>query len=190
MVEYSNRNKERIKSISSRTRWNRRIHHVLSISIALLLLLSALTGILLAWKKNSDLIQPASNQGISTNMVDWLSSDKLADRAHLALDSLDIPAGEIDRMDFRPDKGIVKVLFKRGYWEVQLDCTSGSVLSVQKRYSDLIEKIHDGSIISNAFKLGAMNIFGIGLVILITTGFLLWIGPRKIRKIKSIRNPS
>ena len=79
----------------------------------------------------------------------------------------------------------MKVLYKTGYWEVQIDCTSGEVFSVQKRYSDLIEKIHDGSIISDGFKLGAMNVFGIGLMALILSGFFLWYGPRKIRRLKS-----
>ena len=118
-------------------------------------------------------------------MVRWKSVSELSELATMVVDSLEIDAGTIDRMDFRPDKGMVKVLFNKGYWEVQLDCSNGEVLSIQKRYSDLFEKIHDGSIISDGFKLGAMNVFGLGLLVLITSGFLLWYGPRKIRKIKA-----
>ena len=119
------------------------------------------------------------------DMSNWKPVTEIAGIAKHALDSLDIDGKQIDRMDYRPDKVII-VLFVKGYWEVQVDCTTGEILSVQRRYSDIIEKIHDGSIISDGFKLGAMNIFGFGLLFLITTGFLLWYGPRRIRKIKSI----
>jgi uncharacterized iron-regulated membrane protein len=186
MTEYTRRNKSKIKIISSSTRWSRRWHRILSITIAAVLLISSLTGLLLSWKKNVDLLQPISRSGVDMDMSNWKPVTEIAGIAKHALDSLDIDGKQIDRMDYRPDKGIVKVLFVKGYWEVQVDCTTGEILSVQRRYSDMIEKIHDGSIISDGFKLGAMNIFGFGLLFLITTGFLLWYGPRRIRKIKSI----
>jgi uncharacterized iron-regulated membrane protein len=91
----------------------------------------------------------------------------------------------IDRLDIRPKKGIAKILFNKGYWEVQLNCETGQVLSVKKRYSDLIEQIHDGSILGDTFKLASMNLLGISIIIMIITGFWLWFGPRRIKKIKS-----
>jgi hypothetical protein len=91
---------------------------------------------------------------------------------------------EIDRMDVRPDKGMIKVLFKEGYWEVQIDGANGKVLSVAQRHADWIEHIHDGSIISEGFKLIYTNYIGLGLLLLSITGFWLWYGPRKIRKAK------
>lgn len=186
MSEYSDLNKRKIKSTSTNTRWNRRIHRIISITVALVLLISAVTGLLLSWKKNFDILQPESKFGLQTELKQWRDVDELASIAEGALDSLNLNGSGIDRLDFRPDKGMVKVLFNKGFWEVQVDCTSGEVLSVKRRYSDLIEKIHDGSIISDGFKLGAMNVFGLGLLFLITTGFLLWYGPRKIRKLKSM----
>ena len=189
MTEYTNQNKDQIRKLSSSTRWNRRIHKFLSIIIAAFLLLSVLTGILLSWKKDVDLIQPPSQAGVSREMIDWMSAGQLASIATDALDSLSIEGGEIDRLDFRPGKGMVKVLFIQGYWEVQLDCTNGKVLSVERRYSDLLEKIHDGSIISDGFKLGVMNIFGFSLIVLLASGLFMWFNPRLIRKIKSAYNP-
>jgi hypothetical protein len=186
MTEFRRINKSKIKNISSSTRWSRRWHRIISITVAFILLISSLTGILLSWKKNIDLIQPESVIGIDQNISNWKPVTEIAEIAVHALDSLDIDGQQIDRLDFRPDKGMVKVLFAKGYWEVQVDCSTGKILSVQRRYSDLIEKIHDGSIISNGFKLVTMNIFGFGLLFLISTGFLLWYGPRRIRKLKSI----
>jgi len=58
------------------------------------------------------------------------------------------------------------------------------VLSVARRHSDWIEQLHDGSIISDLFKLISMNFLGIGLLIMILSGLWLWYGPKKFRKMK------
>jgi uncharacterized iron-regulated membrane protein len=90
-------------------------------------------------------------------------------------------------MDVRPSKGIAKVLFENGYWEVQIDGTSGKILSISRRHSDWIEHLHDGSIISDWFKLVSMNYLGLGALFLIGTGIWLWYGPKKVRQIKHQR---
>ena len=79
---------------------------------------------------------------------------------------------------------MVKVLFEKGNWEVQIDGTSGEVKSIAKRYSDWIESLHDGSIISDGFKLVSMNVLGIGVLILMSSGIWLWYGPKVIREMK------
>jgi uncharacterized iron-regulated membrane protein len=109
----------------------------------------------------------------------------LTEKAAASLKEHKIDA-QLDRIDVRPSKGILKFQYTPGYWEVQVDGKSGDILSVEKRYSDLIEKIHDGSIITDWFKLISMNILGIGLVLMILSGFWLWYGPHKIRKIKHL----
>ena len=81
-------------------------------------------------------------------------------------------------------KGIAKVLFKEGNWEVQIDGTSGEVKSIAKRYSDWIESLHDGSIISDTFKLISMNVLGIGVLILMCSGIWLWYGPKIVREMR------
>lgn len=169
---------------------NFRVYHkYLGLGLAVLLLVSAITGLLLGWKKDAAWIQPPSQKGQSTALEEWLPNYELADLASTALaeaypKQADNP---IDRLDVRPSKGIVKVLFEQGYWEVQIDGATGAILSVDKRYSDFIEHIHDGSIISDLFKLGAMNLLGIGLSVMIVTGFWLWYGPRRLRFLKRRR---
>jgi uncharacterized iron-regulated membrane protein len=116
---------------------------------------------------------------------EWKPVQELSATALLAVDSLDLTASNLDRIEYRPTKGIAKVIFDTGSWEVQVDATNLQVLSVAKRNSDWIEQIHDGSIISDFFKLVSMNFLGFGLIILLLTGFYLWYGPKKIRKIKS-----
>lgn len=171
--------------IARSVRGYRKWHKYFGLSIALLVFVSAITGILLAWKKDVDVLQPPTQKGETLEMASWQPVEELAKVAVSAVDSLGLDASNLDRIEYRPTKGIAKVIFDTGSWEVQVDATSLAVLSVAKRHSDWIEHLHDGSIISDAFKLISMNILGIGLVVLLITGIWLWLGPRKIKKLKS-----
>lgn len=173
-----------VKDLSKATRSWRRIHHYLGLGIAVLLLLSALTGLLLGWKKDVGLLQPPTRQGAAAELTEWLPLHRLESAAGKALHDRQPGNFSVDRIDVRPDKGIAKVLFIPGYWEVQVDGATAEILSVEKRYSDLIEQIHDGSIISDGFKLVSMNVLGAGILALIFSGLWLWYGPWKIRRLK------
>ncbi len=161
----------------------RSIHKYVGVALATFFLIIAVTGILLGWKKNVETLQPKTFNGESTEVKEWKSFEYLSTVAIDAMDTILVQPA-VDRMDVRFDKGIVKVLFTEGYWEVQLDCTSGEVLSVAQRHSDWIEHLHDGSMISDAFKLGYTNILGIGLFTLALSGLWLWYGPKVIRRSK------
>jgi hypothetical protein len=64
---------------------------------------------------------------------------------------------------------------------------------IEKRNSDLIEDIHDGSILDRLFEtgeksmLGYTTIMGVSLFMLTLTGFWLWYGPKRLRKMKKER---
>ena len=140
----------------------------------------------MALKKDIDILQPPTQKGESKELAAWLPMVELATLSETALHQQypDQKENIIDRLDVRPSKGIVKVLFEEGNWEVQIDGKTGEVKSIAKRYSDWIESLHDGSIISDFFKLISMNILGVGLVIMIITGLWLWYGPRRYRSLK------
>lgn len=160
----------------------------MGVVLSLFLIISATTGILLALKKEVALIQPPTAKGSSQEFKDWkpfAEIDSLA-KAAFYLAHPQQSDNLVDRFDARPSKGIVKVLFKKGYWEVQIDAVSGEIKSIEKRHSDWIEALHDGSIVSDLFKLISMNFLGFGLLALITTGLWLWYGPKKIRKKKTL----
>ncbi|MFY8037539.1 MAG: DNA mismatch repair protein, partial [Cyclobacteriaceae bacterium] len=128
-------------------------------------------------------LQPPTQKGSSVNLSEWVSFDRVVSTAHHALDSVAHVSGEIEKLDVRIDKGVIKVIYLN-YWEVQIDGKTGKALSVAQRPSDWIEHIHDGSIISDNFKLLYTNYTGWSLLILSITGFWLWFGPRKIRNEK------
>lgn len=149
-------------------------------------MVSAITGVLLSLKKDVSILQPPTEKGVSEVLSDWKPIHELST---LALNHLhDNITGSsnilVDRIDVRPTKGMAKVIFDDDSWEIQIDGVSGKVLSMGKRHSDWIEKVHDGSIISDAFKLVSMNVLGWGTMILIFTGAWLYYGPGVYRKRK------
>jgi len=164
----------------------RKFHRYTGLLLAVFILISAVTGILLSLKKDVDIIQPPTQKGVSKDLTTWKSVAELSTLATTAFYEKypDQKENEIDRLDVRPSKGIAKVLFKEGNWEVQIDGTSGEVKSIAKRYSDWIESLHDGSIINDFFKLISMNVLGIGVLFLIGTGVWLWYGPKVVREMK------
>lgn len=141
---------------------------------------------LLGWKKDISLIQPPTKKGTTKNLSEWKPIEELAiiSKEHFYETYPALSDNPIDRIDIRPSKGIAKVLFKNGWWELQIDGKTGKVLSVARRHSDWIEQLHDGSIVSDLFKLITMNFLGIGLLIMIISGLWLWYGPKKFRKMK------
>ena len=156
--------------------------------MALLLLISAITGILLAWKKHIDILQPPTKTGKTRELSAYQSVEALAQSAVAAVDSLGLKVENLARIEYRPAKGIAKVIFDTGNWEVQIDASTLEVYSLAKRHSDWIEDLHDGSIISGFFKLISMNFLGIGLILLLITGLWLWWAPRRIKLMKRNKN--
>ncbi len=172
------------RGIAKSVRSYRRIHRYIGLFLGILMLISAVTGILLGWKKQVDVLQPPTQKGISLDASKYASVEEMMQTAALAVDSLGLGIENLDRLEYRATKGIAKAVFDTGSWEVQLDATTLEVLSIGKRNSDWIEQLHDGSIISEGFKVTSMNLLGIGMLFLILSGFWLWYGPKKIKAIK------
>lgn len=149
---------------------------------------------LLGWKKQVE-FTPPTQKGISSDASLWIRFDEVQKiaSAHIA-DSLGLD-GEVDRIDVRPSKGVAKVKFEKHYWEVQVDLTSGKVLSVKKRWNDIIEQIHDGTIIDRLLRTDGApvkttytTLTSLGLMLLSVSGFFLWLNPRRMRRIKGLKD--
>lgn len=173
----------------------RKIHKITGLILFIVIIIIATTGILLGLKKNSaELILKETKTGLSNQPNEWLSVESLILKAneHL-IETLPFEISlELDRIDFRPHKGVAKFIYKKHFWSVQIDCTTGKVLSLEKRYSDLIENIHDGSIIDkllnnkqDIFKIIYTSITGFSLILFCITGFWLWYGPKRLRQKKA-----
>lgn len=183
----ANRNKQ-----AQRLRTFRKIHRFTGASLFALFFVVSITGLLLGWKKHSGgTILPKSYSGTSTNLKDWLPIDSLHRRACAILhDSVSADLSlELERIDMRPDKGMVKFVFVDHYWGIQLDAATANLLHVERRRSDFIENIHDGSVLDYLLetdgewiKLIYTSVAGVALFTFTFTGFWLWLGPKRMRR--------
>ncbi|ALO15688.1 putative iron-regulated membrane protein [Salinivirga cyanobacteriivorans] len=175
----------------------RKIHRISGLNLVIFILVIAISGILLGWKKNSNgYILPPTQKGTTTEVSNWLSFDSLKTIAcQTMFDSVGpaLPV-KINKIDARPDKGVVKFVFDGHYKGIQLDAATGEVLQVATRRSDLIENIHDGSVLDKAFGTGSgiikiiyTSIMGVSLVAFSITGLWIWYGPKKIKNRKRAR---
>ncbi len=171
-------------------RWFRWLHRKIAIFLFVFFLIISITGILLGIKKQTGLLAP-TQKGASSDPSTWLSIDSLQKNAARYLHDSISPdlSSELDRIDIRPGKGIVKFVFKNHYNGLQLDCTTGKLLLIEKRKSDFIENIHDGSILDKVFgtnkeqvKISYTVLMGFSLFMLILSGLWLWYGPKRLRK--------
>ena len=160
-------------------KWTRKTHYWGSFVIILPISIVITTGILLQLKKEINWIQPPTsnrehNNAPTISFDNILASVKTADEANIT--SWD----DVDRLDVRIDKGIVKVRGKNR-WEVQVDTETGDVLQVAYRRSDLIESLHDGSWFHDKVKIWLFLPSGIILFVLWITGLYMFILPYTVK---------
>jgi hypothetical protein len=189
MIKMNSRKKQ-----ASLLRLFRKIHRITAISLFLVFLIISITGLLLGWKKHSGgLILAKTYEGVSVDLKDWISLDSLYRNACTILEDSISPllSNKLDRIDVRKDKGTVKFIFSDHFWGIQLDGSTGKLLHIERRRSDLIEKIHDGSILDywlgtrGLMKLFFTSLSGFALLVFTITGFWLWYGPKQMKKRKS-----
>lgn len=159
--------------------WNRKLHRALALGVALPFLVVITTGILLQLKKQLDWVQPPEQS--TAARAPTVSFEQLLSAAR------SVPAaevndwGDVDRIDVRPGKGVVK-LTSMSRWELQIDIATGRVLQSAYRRSDLIESLHDGSWFHSKVKLWLFLPAAIGVLALWVTGIYLFVLPYLARK--------
>jgi len=182
--------KPKPSNLASTTRTYRKLHKWIAIPLLVFFLTIGITGLLLGWKKQTGLL-PSTKKGRTTTSAHWISIDSIQTIAKQYAQSHS-ESSDIDRIDVRPQKGVAKIVFVTHFTELQIDRTTGKIVSESTRTSDIIEKIHDGSMLdfwvktdNDPIKLVYTSLLGIGLILLTISGFFLWYNPIKIRKAKS-----
>jgi uncharacterized iron-regulated membrane protein len=164
--------------------WNRRLHRWGAVAVAVPFLLVLCTGLLLQLKKQIPWVQPPERRGATAAPA--LTLPEVLARAS-AVPGAGIRGWEdVDRIDVRPDKGLIKVV-ARSRWEVQLDAESGAVLQAAVRRSDLIEQLHDGSWFHASAKLLVFLPVAVVVLGLWVTGMYLWLLPIRARRAQRAR---
>jgi len=161
-------------------KWSRKTHRWATIVVAAPLLLVLVTGVLLQVKKEFDYLQPPTRRG-SADAPLALAFDDILQRAQ-AIPELEVERwSDVARLDVRPGKNVIKVR-STNRWEAQLDGSTGKVLQVMRRRSDLIEELHDGSWFHGSAKLwiflpAALLALGLWL-----TGLVMFVAPHLARR--------
>jgi len=173
----------------------RKIHRTMGALLFIFFFFISISGILLGWKNNSSgLILPETQTGSTKSLAQWKHIYTLYNNACFILHDSISPniSTELDRIDIRKEKGIVKFVFEEQNWEVQLDGATGELLQLGKRHSDFIENLHDGSVLdtwfntsNKQFKLVYTSILGTALLLFTITGFWLWYGPKRMKRRKT-----
>ncbi|MFT7620750.1 MAG: putative iron-regulated membrane protein [Planctomycetota bacterium] len=156
---------------------NRKVHRWGAILTAIPVLLVVTTGVLLQLKKQSSWIQPPTQKGststVSGNFDDILQAARAGKHANIS--SWD----DVDRLDVRPSKGIVKIK-ARNDWELQVDLETKEILQESYRRSDFIESLHDGSFFGLKFWIFLPS--AVILLVLWGTGLYLFFLPYIARR--------
>lgn len=162
--------------------WNRKLHRWGSITVAIPFLIVIATGLLLQVKKQVAWVQPVEQKGTPGAPAVSLDAVLAAARSvpHAGIQDW----SDVDRVDVRPGKGLVKVI-GNSRWEVQVDAASGAVLQAAFRRSDWLETLHDGSWFHPLAKLWLFLPSGVIVFGLWITGIYLFLLPIRARRAKA-----
>ncbi len=168
----------------------RKIHKFTGAALFIFFFIVSISGLLLGWKKNSDgLLLAETQKGTTSEFSEWLPLEVLYQKAYAVMQDSVVSKNPIvlDRVDIRKDKGVVKFIFE-DYYGLQLDGGTGTLLEFGKRNADIVENIHDGSILDWYFKTSGSpikliytTIMSLALFVFTVTGFWLWYGPKRMR---------
>jgi len=150
------------------------VHYWLSVFVALPLLLVVVTGLLLQFKKQLPWVQPPEQRAAQGEPVLGLGEILAIARGVPELEVAEW--SDVYRLEYRPNRRMLKVVAASG-WEAQLDATSGELLQVAYRRSDLIEALHDGSWFGGVVHYGVFVPAGVVLLVLVATGLYLFFLP-------------
>lgn len=166
----------------------RLIHYWLTAFTLVTVAMVAITGVLLALKKDFDVLQPptasASAPGLPATPLDQLlvAVAKHSGDAELSWQS-------VDRIDVRPDDGLAKVILN-DRTEYQVDLHTLAVLQTGYRTSDFLETLHDFSALGSWGKYLLSLPTGIALLVLWATGAYMFIKPLLVKRRKRLAKAS
>ncbi len=147
----------------------RSFHRWLGIIGALALISIASTGFLLATKDTFGWVKPKTHSGEAMGELSEVVSLDTAAESAFALGIPELRShADIERIDYRPEKNVFKIVSLRGYHEVQVCGKTGEVLNVAKRVDQIAEDIHDLRYFSEKLHLIgspaiAVLLFGLGV---------------------------
>lgn len=158
--------------------WSRQLHYWTSFIYALPIIIILITGLFLLLKKEVAWIQPPTQRGGGS--IPTLNYELLLAAVQQVPEAEIKTWDDIDRLDVRPKKGVVKVR-SENRWEIQVDHQTGAILQTAYRRSDFIESIHDGTFFHDKVKLWVFFPAALMLLLLWITGLVLFFYPLPVK---------
>lgn len=156
----------------------RAIHRWVGILTSLFMVMMAFTGLLLAWKKKFDWIQPPTQKGSQYESMTEIAPLHLIAQAVFDQGIPELQSQkDFDRFELHADKRIFKVTSKEGFHEVQVDAKEARVLSVAKRNDQFLEKVHDMSFFAEWTHAYLLPTVAISLMVLGLSGIYMFFVP-------------
>lgn len=154
------------------------LHRWIGLVNAAFLMLMAITGFVLAIKKQNPSIQPETSKGTPIEAASQLAlPSKIAEGAFSAGDPHIKSLDDVHRFELHVSKGIYKVTSKEGYREVQVDATTGEVLSQGQRNDIFFEQIHDMSFFGEGWHGYVLPAVAVSLFLLGFSGVIMFFVP-------------
>jgi uncharacterized iron-regulated membrane protein len=159
-------------------RFLRTSHRWIGIVASLFLIVISVTGFLLATKDTFGWVKPPTHEGQQVGGLSEVVSLDSAAKSAFALGIPELKSREdIERIDYRPEKNVFKIVTHRGYHEVQVCGRTGAVLNVAKRVDQIAEDIHDFSFFEERLKLYGLPLVAILLFALGVSGICIFFVP-------------
>lgn len=153
--------------------WHRRAALVASLPM----LITIVTGLVLLWRGDFDVIQPKARTG-SVQLSSPVVNHEAVLQTLQTLPQAEVKSWkEVSSVIFNPGKGIYQVRLKNGI-EIQIDATNGAVLNSQPRMSSLLVELHEGDIFHPAARKWIFFPSGLILLSLWITGMYLFFFPK------------
>ena len=133
---------------------------------------------MLATKDTFGWVKPPTHEGQEVGGLDQVVTLDQAARSAFALGIEELKKHvDIERIEYRPEKKVFKILTHRGYQEVQVCGRTGEVLNVAKRVDQIAEDIHDLSYFAERLKLYGLPIVAVLLFALGLSGICIYFIP-------------
>lgn len=159
--------------------FNRKMHSWIAIVVAAPLIVVIVSGILLQVRKQVAWVQPTEQKGSKGDPT--LTLERIFEIVKSTPGSGIETWKDIDRIDVRPGKGMLKVKTKADL-ELQLDCRTGEVLQVAQRRSDIIASLHEGAWFASWMQYGVFLPAAILLIVLWASGLFMFFRPIWLRR--------
>lgn len=172
----------------------RRAHRLIGVVACVFLFGIAVTGFLLALKREISWMRPTEVPAEPVAAASELVSMETVMNSVWALNMPELKTmKDVDRVDYRPKQNVFKVVSKVGYKEVQVDGGTGAVLNVADRNDTFVESIHDMSWFHEALRTFWAPVIALSLATLSASGLYMYVNPilrrrafRKSQKSKKV----